>query len=308
MVGIKEIGYYIPEKRLSNYAKKDKYGIDDNFIREKLGIEAIAVKGEEEGTSDLCVSAFKNLQEKTGIATSAIQLIVVVTQNPDVNIPHTSAIVHGKLGLSENCASFDISLGCSGYVYGLSIVQAFMKENSIDTAVLFTCDPYSKIIDSDDKNTSLVFGDAASATWIGLHPMFRSGSMSYGTIGKDYKELTCNNGKLYMNGRSVFNFASQRVPLDIARLLAKNGLTIEDIDKFIFHQGSKYIIDTITSRSHLSVDKVPYDIYSYGNTVSSSIPIILANEMHDLNNKRILLSGFGVGLSWASMVLERLER
>jgi 3-oxoacyl-[acyl-carrier-protein] synthase-3 len=308
MIGIRDIGYYIPEARKSNYLAKDKFGIDDDFIREKLGVESVSVKGAQENTSDLCVTAFKNLQERSGVDPGSIQLIAVVTQNPDHNIPHVSAIVHGKLGLPERCASFDISLGCSGYVYGLSITQGFMKENSIRSAVLFTCDPYSMIVDSEDKNTSLIFGDAATATFIGPDPLFTIGSMSYGTIGSSYRDLICVDKRLSMNGRSIFNFASQKIPADIHRLLTQQGLTVHDIDAFILHQGSKFIIDTLIARCTIDAAKAPYDIISYGNTVSSSIPIILAKELHNIGKRRILVSGFGVGLSWASMILERLRQ
>ncbi len=306
MVGIQDIGFYIPDFKISNFDRKQKYGIDDAFIEEKLGIRCVAVKSKDEETSDLCVKAFRSLQAKVDINKDSIQLIVVVTQNPDVNIPHTSAILHGKLDLPHKCASFDISLGCSGYVYGLSIVHAFMKENDIYKALLFTCDPYSKIVDEEDKNTSLLFGDAASVTLISSNPLYSFGKMTYGTIGKGYKELTCTDGKLYMNGRSVFNFAAQYVPPDILDLLRRNGMNIDDIDKYIFHQGSKYIVDTLIKRTNLARDKVAYDIYNYGNTVSSSIPIILQEEIKKSSNRTMLLSGFGVGLSWASMLVNRI--
>lgn len=305
MIGIEEISSYIPEQRISNYTKKEKFGIDDNFIEEKIGIKHVAVKNSHAETSSLCIRAFENLKHKTGLKTDDIQTIVVVTQNPDMNIPHTSAIVHGMLGLPESCSCFDISLGCSGFVHGLSVIQSFMLTNNLNKGVFFTADPYSKVVETDDKNTSLLFGDAATATLISDKPLYKSGIFTFGTSGKEYKELCCNNGKLHMNGRAVFNFSVRNIPLDIRKVVEQNQITMESIDRFVFHQGSKYMIDTIISRLGLDKNKVPFDIYDYGNTISSSIPIILEKEIMNADNKYIVISGFGVGLSWSSGLLKR---
>src|SRR3990172_238937 len=123
MLGIKNIASYIPDTKILNSARKEQFGIDEDFIRNKIGVESVSVKSASEETSDLCIRAFQNLLQKTDLDAGAVDVIVVVTQNPDLSIPHTSAIVHGKLGLKEQCACFDVSLGCSGYVYGLSIIQ-----------------------------------------------------------------------------------------------------------------------------------------------------------------------------------------
>jgi len=307
MIGIEEIASYIPEKRISNYDKKEEYAIDDYFIEEKIGVKHVAVKDKNEDTSDLCVQAFNNLAKKTAINRDDIEVLVVVTQNPDERIPHTSAIVHGKLDIPEKCACFDVSQGCPGFVYGLSIIQSFMKENDFKKGLLFTADPYSKIIDRNDKNTSLLFGDAAAVTLISDNPLFITKKFTFGTIGKDYQNLSCKNGKLHMNGRAVFNFTAKYVPKDIKTLLEKNNLTFKKIDRFIFHQGSKYIVDTISKRLDLNSNKVVFDIYDYGNTVSSSIPIALEKELKDNKILHIVISGFGVGLSIASTVLKKVR-
>jgi len=307
MIGIEEIASYIPEKRISNYDRKEKFKIDDYFIEEKIGVRYIAVKDDNDETSDMCVKAFRNLAEKTGDSGEDIDVIAVVTQNPDLKIPHTSAIVHGKLDLPESCSAFDISHGCSGYIYGLSIVQSFMKENDLKKGIMFTADPYSKIIDKNDKNTALLFGDAATATLISGNPYYLTGKFSFGTVGKYFRELSCTDKKLYMNGRAVFEFTAKYVPNDIKALLMRNALTIDDIDRFIFHQGSKYIVDTVSKRLNLDKRKVVYHMSDYGNTVSSSIPIILEEEMIKKVNRTFVLSGFGVGLSWASVVLKKVK-
>lgn len=304
MLGIKQIASYIPQKKISNYDKKEQFELDDGFIENKIGVKAHCVKEENEKASDLCVKAFENLFHKEDIDKDSIDCCVVVTQNPDFNIPHTSAIVHGKLGLSNECACFDISLGCSGYVYGLSNIISFMKNNGLKNGLLFTSDPYSEIVDSDDKNTALLFGDAATVTYISENGSYIPKDFSFGTNGKDYKELLCEDN-LYMNGRAVFNFTATTMPKHIKTLLEKNGLEDSDIDKYVLHQGSKYIVDTIRKRMKVDETKVPFDMYEYGNTISSSIPIILEKEMQNSGNKRFVISGFGVGLSWASAIIEK---
>ncbi|TKI71032.1 ketoacyl-ACP synthase III [Sulfurimonas crateris] len=305
MLGIKQIASYLPDNKISNYDKKEKFELDDDFIENKIGVKFHALKEKEEKASDLCVKAFTNLTQKLSINKDEIDCCVVVTQNPDFNIPHTSAIVHGKLELPQNCACFDISLGCSGYVYGLSNIISFMKNNNLKNGLLFTADPYSDIIDNEDKNTALLFGDGATVTYINEDGTFVPKDFSFGTNGKDYRELLCEE-KLYMNGRAVFNFAATTIPKHIEALLHKNNLENSDIDKYVLHQGSKYIVDTIRKRLKVDESKVPFDMHEYGNTVSSSIPIILEKEIIKEENRRFLISGFGVGLSWGSAIIEKV--
>lgn len=306
MLGIENIATYIPETKKSNYELKDKFEIDDDFIENKIGVKYRALKDEGFKSSDMCVKAFENLQKNSNINAEEIECCIVVTQNPDFNIPHTAAIVHGKLDLSVNCAAFDISLGCSGYVYGLSNIISFMKNNDMKKGILFTSDQYSDIVDVDDKNTALLFGDAATVTLIGEDATFVPIDFSFGTNGKDYKELICED-ELCMNGRAVFSFTATTAPKHITALLEKNDLIDDDIEKYYLHQGSKYIVDTIRKRLKVDENKVPFDMAEYGNTVSSSIPIVLAKEMNSLTKEKMVLSAFGVGLSWASAIIEKIK-
>jgi 3-oxoacyl-[acyl-carrier-protein] synthase-3 len=305
MTGIESIGYYIPHKRISNYDRKEKFAISDDFIEEKIGVRQVSVKDPSETVCDLCCKAFKNLLEKREILPDAIDAIVVVTQNPDFNIPHMSALVHERLGVKNTCACFDISLGCSGYTYALSIVKSFLEGNKLKNGLLFTADPYSKIVDPDDKNTSLLFGDAAAVTLISDKAKFVPMKFTFGTDGKKHTDLICVDGKLRMNGRAVFNFTAKVIPDDILRLLAINGKTKDDIDLFIFHQGSKIIVDTLTKKLSIPPHKVVYNATNFGNTISSSIPIALEDKL-DGEYNNILVSGFGVGLSWSSSILTRV--
>jgi 3-oxoacyl-[acyl-carrier-protein] synthase-3 len=305
MLGIQEIGIYLPKNKISNYDKKEKFELDDDFIENKIGVKYHTLKEDDEKASDLCVKAYQNLIKKININKKDIDCCVVVTQNPDFKIPHTSAIVHGKLELAQECACFDISLGCSGYVYGLSNILSFMKNNNLKNGLLFTSDPYSEIVDPDDKNTNLLFGDGSTVSFITQNPIYKANDFSFGTNGSAYQELLCKD-KLYMNGRAVFSFTATMVPKHISSLLEKNSLNDDDIDKYILHQGSKYIVDTIRKRLKVDIAKVPFDMYEYGNTISSSIPIILEKEIHKNENKKMLLSGFGIGLSWASAIIQKI--
>lgn len=306
MLGIENIATYIPETKKSNYDLKEKFDLDDDFIENKIGVKYHAVKSEGFKSSDMCVKAFENLKEVSDINIEEIECCIVVTQNPDFNIPHTAAIVHGKLDLPSNCAAFDISLGCSGYVYGLSTIISFMKNNGMKKGLLFTSDQYSDILNENDKNTALLFGDAATVTMISEDAILTPLDFSFGTNGKDYKELICED-ELHMNGRAVFSFTATTAPKHIKALLEKNDLAVDDIDKYYLHQGSKYIVDTIRKRLKVDEEKVPFDMAEYGNTVSSSIPIMLAKDIDTLPTGKIVLSAFGVGLSWASAIIEKLK-
>jgi len=305
MIGISQIGVYIPERQISNLDLLEKFDVSEAFVREKIGVFHRARKEPEQKASDLCVKAFEDLKRKTSFTLEEIECCVVVTQNPDFNIPHTSAIVHGQLELPEDCASFDISLGCSGYVYALSIVMAFMQANGMKKGLLFTADPYSEVVDEDDKNTALIFGDAGTVSLLESSATLTPLAFDFGSKGKSYKGLI-NEGKLYMNGRAVFGFTATVVPASINKLLDKLGITKESIGRWYLHQGSKYIIDTIVQRLELDERKVVFDMYEYGNTVSSSIPLLLSKDIGSLRaGEKIALSGFGVGLSWSSAIFQK---
>ncbi len=310
MIGISEIATYIPAGRESNLDKLSKFGITKDFIDEKIGVYSVARKAANEDTSDLCIASFARLREKTGIEPGDVDCIVVCTQNPDGNgLPHVSALLHGKLGLPRRCASFDISLGCSGFVYSLSILKAFMEANGFRTGLLFTADPYSKIVDPDDKNTALLFGDGAAVTLLTRgtvsQPLLTPVAFDVDSHGAQSSALINTTGRLHMNGRQVFTYSATAVPESIRRVLDTAGLGTQAVDFFLFHQGSKYIVDAVAKRLELPADKVARNMTDHGNTVSSTIPILLEPLVHDARAQRILACGFGVGLSTATCLLER---
>lgn len=296
---------YIPPGRVDTRQRGEFFGYGDDFLEGKLGTTSLARKESNEEASDLCIKAAEALARK-GVSLDDVGAVVVCTQNPDGNgIPHVSAVVHAKLGLPDDCACFDISLGCSGYVYGLSITAAFMRANGIKKGLFFTSDPYSQIIEPSDQATCLLFGDAATVSLLETNqPGWEIRDVIFGTQGKGGAAINNQKGSLTMNGRDVFNFAMLTVPRQIQALMARCELSLEQMDCFVFHQGSRYIVEKLRDRLKLPVEKVPVYLSGIGNTVSSAIPLTLEISLRDSHPQRILISGFGVGLSYATAVLE----
>jgi 3-oxoacyl-[acyl-carrier-protein] synthase III len=301
-LGVSAIGGYLPTNKQDNIALAKTFMFADDFIATKIGVTAPRRKDDDEETSDLCVKAFADLQARCALDAASLDLIVVVTQNPDGRgLPHTSAVVHKKLNLPKGCFAFDVSLGCSGYVAALAIVTGFLEATRGKRAVLFTADPYSKVIDPADRNTTLLFGDAATATLIEPTDRWQLGRYDVGTDGQKCSALEVRaDGKLFMDGRGVFDFCALNVPGSVARTLSANGVTKEMVDRFVLHPGSKYIVDVLARRLALPAMEFPA---AYGNTISSSIPLQL-KELDPTVERTVLISGFGVGLSWATGLLK----
>lgn len=308
MIGIEEIATYIPSSGRDNFALARQFGKTEDFVKNRLGGHLLPVMEAGMDTSDLAGKALVNLLRKAGMEKNEIECLVVCTQNPDGNgLPHTSAIIQEKIGLSEQLAAFDISLGCSGFVYGLDVIRGFMHAAGLHRGVLITADPYSKIIDKQDPNTVMLFGDAATATLISDHnPKFSIEQSIYATYGKGCKDLKNIDGKLYMNGRNVFNFVATKAVQQIRELLKISNLSKDAIDCYLLHQGSRYIVETMANRLEVT-ERVILSMDKTGNTVSSSIPLILEGIMNNRNMNKVLLSGFGVGFSIGTMILNRIE-
>lgn len=303
-VRIHSIGTYLPDRRDDNAARAAAVGFDTDFLRDKLGVLRRSVKEPEETTSDLCLKAFHDLTARNDIPLDDIQLLVVVTQHPDFRVPYTAAIVHNKLGLSKQCMTFDISQACAGYCHALTTVVGLMNEARFEHGVLMTCDPYSDKVDPNDKDTALLFGDAATATWF-----TRSGS-GYRLIDSRFGTRPNSNqclhfdDVLHMDGQAVFKNAVKEVPPSIGELLESNHLSVDDVDLFLLHQGSKYLVEFVGRKVGIPSDKSPLESADYGNTVSSSIPLMLQKHLEPAQLETIVLSGFGVGFSWGSNILK----
>lgn len=308
MVGIKSIASYIPAGRIDNIAQAAAFDRDAAFVESKIGTPTLSVKDAGEETSDLCAVAVQNLLAKNpALRLEDVEALVVVTQNGDgEGLPHTSAIVQKKAGLPQHVACFDVSLGCSGYVYGLYVLKGFMEATGLKNGILVTCDPYSKIMDRSDRMTTLLFGDAATATWLGDDPLWELGPAKFGTDGNGADHLFVKDGFFHMNGRQVFNFASLKIIPHMQEVLEQAGLSLDTVDAFCLHQGSGAIVDAIAKRLGENGDRVVKNMFGAGNTVSSTIPLLMEHYAFEGSAwKSLVMSGFGVGLSWGSAVLFR---
>lgn len=305
-------------------------GADEDFIRDKVGVHTRYRLGEGETGVDLATAATERLFETTDLDPNDVGLLIYVTQTPDQRIPHNAPKLAERLGLPKTLASFDISLGCSGFVYALATMEAFLEAQGIDNGLLVTCDPYSRIMAAEDRATNAVFGDAAAATWVTRGTArTRLLGCDFGTDGSGGQAIRINAGgaarplidfadpeadtsyergdlQLHMDGRDVFNFVNLTIPKSFTASLEKAGMSIDDMDFFALHQGSSHMLKSLARRVRIPDEKLLMNIADYGNTVSSTVPMLLETLMkdQDLSGKRVMISGFGVGLSWATGILE----
>lgn len=306
MLGIQSISYACGDLELDNFEAAARLGREKKFIEEKIGFTTLRRLAPKQTTIDLCKQAYASLCADLGEAPE-IDCLVAVSQSygGEPALPHLSAKIHGELNLPVNVAAFDIGLGCSGFVYALNVVTAFMEHNGMKRGLLITADAYSPVLQPEDVNTQLLFGDAAAVTLISDTPRYYAGKTTFATEGKKASALMLDRELgLQMNGRDIFNFSMTHVPEQILRCLDINGLSPETVDCVLLHQASKFIVESIPTRVKVPPQKTPFLLSDIGNCVSSTLPIALARTM-DNNHKTCLLSGFGVGLSWASTVLFR---
>lgn len=308
--GISRIETYLPENYLTSNELCVQLGFDINFIEDKIGVKKLFYVTDQ-STSDLASEAVGKILLHEQHLVKELDILIVCTQTPDFQIPHTSAIVQKKCNLPQKIAAFDISLGCSGFIYGLNIIESFMRANNLSNGILVTAETYSKIIDNTDRNTKPLFSDAAAAIYVKRNGAIRANSYTFGSNGNLYEALIVKKRKeavssyLEMDGRKIFEFALSVIPEEILRCISNNGLVIDDIDYFVLHQASAYIIGAITRKLGVGEDKVLNYMHLAGNTVSSSIPFALKNllEVEARRPLKIIICGFGVGLSWGACLL-----
>ncbi len=279
--------------------------------------------------ADLCTIAAAKLIEKLAWEKEDIELLVFVTQTPDYQIPYTASSIQHRLGLSKNCMAFDVNLGCSGYVYGLSIVSSLLSKMGNKKALLLVGDCSSSCISMLDKSVAPLFSDAGSATALtsnqgkklafnlqtdgaefdaiitphgGMRFPFQIDSLMYEEITNG---ISRHKNHMILDGLKIFNFALREVPSNVMHLLENKQLKIEDIDLAVFHQANLLMNETVRKKLHLDIEKTAYTLYEYGNTSSASIPVTLTAKADDFSNKNnVLLTGFGVGLSWGSCIAD----
>lgn len=312
-LGIEAISHYLPGPPVDNQNVIAEHDFDEAFIRDKLGIQSRYFAADDEFASDLAVTACEKLLAATGIDPNAIGLLVVVTQTPDYCLPQVSALVQDRIGFPQTCAAFDINLGCSGYVYGLSTALAMMEAQGIAQGVLVTTETYSKLVSPADRATAPLFGDAATATLLGGNPKYTIGRADFGTDGSRHHTLIARGSgvrrdteePLFMDGQAIFNMVIGEIPKSVARCLDLNALSADDIDLWVFHQANQFMLRSLAKRLKIPAEKLMIDMSDTGNTTASTIPIALERQVFAGGSlpARLFLSGFGVGLSWASTVL-----
>jgi 3-oxoacyl-[acyl-carrier-protein] synthase-3 len=312
---IEYIEYYLPERIIDNDFLEKESGIDKAFTEEKVGIKQRHIAGNDEPTSMLAYNAARKLIDKNNVDSQDIDMLLLCTQNPDYRLPTTACIVQDKLGLKKSTMAFDINLGCSGFTHSIPIAGNFLESGKFKKAMLVMADEYSKIINYKDKNTASIFGDAGSAvTLTKCEDGYGVIDYSFGTDGSGWEKLIVRNtgtakedvtSELFMDGREIFKFSMFVVPKSIDEILEKNNLKKEDIKYFVMHQANKYMLTELRKRLKLTDEQMIIDMQNYGNTVSSTIPIALKNLFDKGTLKKgdlILLTGFGVGLSWSNVL------
>ena len=325
---IKAISYYLPIGQLTNDTINQEFpewGIDK--ISSKTGINSRHISASGEFASDMAFSAAEKLFLEHNIDRSKIDFLLLCTQSPDYFLPTTACVLQDKLKLNTTVGALDFNLGCSGYVYGLGLAKGLIASGLAKNVLLITSETYSKFIHPKDKSNRTIFGDAAAATLVSAEGgMFEIGDFIFGTDGSGAENLIVKNGglrfpvqnnediidefgnvrndnNLYMNGSEIFNFTSEAVPKLTKTILEKIRLEVVDIDLFIFHQANRYMLSHLRKKIGISEDKFYISMEHCGNTVSSTIPIAIYEAIKENrfeNCKNILLSGFGVGYSWAS--------
>lgn len=321
---ITKIEYVLPENKVDN---------PKNRLTKKTGILSRHICAEDEIASDLAIrAAEKLLSEK--IDRSTIDFFILCTQSPDYYLPTTACVLQDKLGLPNDCGAFDYNLGCSGYIYGLSIAKGLIESGQARKVLLLTAETYSKYINPKDNTVYPLFGDAATATLIEGYDEEKSGLDGFvlGTNGAGYHNLIVpvggmkqryfetaveettdeygnyrTNRDLYMHGSAISDFALDVVPKTVEKILAKTGMSKADVDYYVFHQANKFMLQFLQMKCDLL--DYPYwnDVKEYGNTVSCSIPIALVDMLEANKDKcieKVMSIGFGVGLSWGGCIID----
>ena len=326
---VKSISYYTPSQILSNESLvRDFPEWTVDKVASKVGINQRYISSDNETAGDMALKAAEKLFDEHCINRNDIDFVLLCTQSPDYFLPSTSCILQDRLGLRQNIGAFDFNLGCSGFVYGLSVAKGLVAAGIAKNILLLTSETYTKYLHPKDKGNRTIFGDAASATLVSDSGFAEIGEFVLGTDGSGYEQLIVKSGAsrnpmmqndvsfddngnpissdhLYMNGPDIFTFTIERVPKMVQDLLNKSNLSKEDISLFVPHQANLYILEFL--RKKMNVDKNRYyiNLADFGNTVSSTIPIALCEaRKEDKLQGNILLAGFGVGLSWGATILK----
>jgi 3-oxoacyl-[acyl-carrier-protein] synthase-3 len=334
MAFLNYISYYLPANVLTNEDLANDFGDwTPDKIKNKTGISSRHIVNQET-IIDLAVSATNKLLIENQIDKNIIDFVILMTQTPDYILPTSACIIQDKLGLNKNIGALDINLGCSAYVYALALINSMISSGMAKNVLLITSETYSKHIHKLDKSVRTLFGDAASASFISGNENGLSAEIGISTLGTDgsgWNKLIIPSGggalprsnetakefqdgeyirskdNLYMDGPGIMSFTLDVVPKSIKEVLIKNNLSMENIDLFIFHQASIFILNYFKKSLKIPEEKFVVEIEDIGNTVSSTIPIALKRSIDKgriKKNMKIILVGFGVGLSWGATILK----
>lgn len=322
--GITGIGISVPNKILTNHDLEEMVDTSNEWIITRTGIKERRIVGSDEAASDLSTDAAKKALQMAKIKPEEIDLIIVCTVTPDMMYPSTAALVQNNIGAS-NAAAFDLSAGCTGFIYGVTVATQFIKSGFYKNIIVVGCDILSKVTDFTNRNTCVLFGDGAGAVVV-------SRTEEVGVIdayikadgsGGEYLYLPAGGSRMpasidtvnqrlhytFMNGTEVFKFAVKAMPEAVNCVLEKTNYTIDEIDYFIPHQANIRIIESATKRLGISMDKIGLSIEKYGNMSSASIPVTLFEAYADgkiEKGNKVILVGFGAGLTYGSVLLNWL--
>lgn len=332
---ITDIASYLPDQVLTNEELSLLFeGWSPEKILAKTGIEERRISAKDELSSDMAVKAAEKLFEQGKCERDEIDYILLCTQSPDYFLPTTACIVQSRLGLPTTCGALDFNLGCSGYIYGLGLAKGLIETGQARSVILLTSETYTKFINEADKSTRTIFGDGATATLIQAKNQETEsiGPFEYGSDGSGGQNLIVPTGgmrtprttesgqvivddsgngrsqdNLYMNGGEIFNFTLQTVPEAVQRLTEKLPWSQSETDFYVFHQANAYMLKHIQKKCGIEDSKFPIRMKRCGNTVSSTIPLML-EEMQKSgeikSGSKLIMVGFGVGYSWGACCVQ----
>jgi len=331
-IGVSAMAGAVPSNTINNIDYTDFF--DKEVVKEivdKTGIEQRRFAPPHLTASDLCFHAAKKLFEDNIIDSTEIDVLLFVSQTPDYRMPATSIILQDRLGLSKETAAFDISLGCSGFVYALSVAYNYAQQAGIRKVLILNGETRSRVYHPKDRQTAFIFGDAGIACIVEKNDGFGKSFFSLNSDGSRQdlikidaggyrnpstketleEKVVDEHGNIrtdehgYMNGSDVFNFVLREIPKNIKSTLKFANREIHDFDYYVFHQANNFMNSYLAKKLKLAQSKVPETISKYGNTSSVSIPITIVDRLKDLlkGRKELLVCGFGVGLSWATAIV-----
>lgn len=332
-IGIAAMAAAVPSRVIKNYEYTQHFPADQvKEVVDKIGIYERRFTDENTTSSDLCFAAAEKLIADNQVDREEIDLLVFISQTPDYRMPATSLLLQDRLKLSSSCIAFDINLGCSAFIYGLSVVYSIMQSGQIRKALILDGETRSKVYSAKDRNTAFIFGDAGVAalivndnkfgeSWFSLNSdgsrehliKIKGGGYRHPSSAETIKEKVVDEyGNIrtdeqgYMNGGDVFNFVIREIPADFNKTLDFAAKQKEEIDYFIFHQANNFINSFLAKKLKLPAEKIPATISKFGNTSSVSVPLTIVSELKEdlTGNKTLLLSAFGVGMTWATAIIQ----